>query len=87
METYFKVTPVYVQYLCPKCKKGYLMLSDKNPIIGATPNLSSYKHTCSNLACRHQHNFRGMVYPQFRQVIEDLPIDPQPNYAMPQTVN
>ena len=78
-EIFHQITPVWVTLLCPKCKVGQMNYTGQT-IDGP---VKSHRHVCSNPACMHSDYFRDKQYPQFRNVVNPQPMDPQPNFQGP----
>lgn len=77
MEVFYTVTPMMVLMQCDKCLKGFLQPTGKK--IG-TDQDASFEHLCNNPACVTAKWFRGVQYPQFRNVVSAEPMDPQPKF-------
>jgi hypothetical protein len=61
MEERKEVKTIKVDYLCPKCGKGYLRPTGQV----FTTNPPQYPHRCNNPECDYGETFMGIAYPYF----------------------
>lgn len=76
MEVFFKVTPICVQFLCPKCQTGFLVATGKQLM----SNPPRYEHGCANQLCG-TISYSNVAYPQLRNVVDSEPMAPQPDFS------
>jgi hypothetical protein len=69
MELKFKVEPVFIQKVCDKCGAGYMIYTG-NYLEGKSPAETSFHHQCSNDICQIVAYYRGIQYPQMRQIVD-----------------
>jgi hypothetical protein len=59
MEVKNEVKTVRVDYLCPKCEKGFLRPTGQ--VLSSNP--PQYPHKCNNPDCDYYETFMGKTYP------------------------
>ena len=59
MEVRKEVKPIRIDYLCPRCKTGYLRPS--GTVLTTYPPM--YPHTCNNEECDYGETFTDKSYP------------------------